>query len=185
MISTKLRSGPVTIPKKCQSADTGLFQLHASLSKTTVMMTRTLAHHPATCRTKAVFLSKTRMYQNIVTSRSSSSTALMLTGRLDLFSPPTHSWTTELQVSLMDSLTALTVLVTSVQAAQSRWSTQRLMIQTFVAILAQSTVNGLKVFTPVSTVIWALFKPCVSGKVFQPRLTQWTWVFLASALPMV
>ena len=71
--------------------DTGLSQLPVLPLKMTVMMIKTKAHRLVICRALEAYLLKTRTLLDIVVLKHFCSTALMLTGRLDLYFHPTLS----------------------------------------------------------------------------------------------
>lgn len=170
-ISIRLRSGQVTTPRKCQFVVTGLSQPQDSLSKTIAMMIKILALLPEICKTKAAFLSKIKMWPGIVVSKNFCSTELTLIGKSNLSFLHTHLWITGQQVFPMDSQIARTVLVHSVAAALSPWSSQKLTTPTFVDTPARSTDNGRRVYTQEFIVISVLSKLCEIGRVFLQRQT--------------
>lgn len=133
-------------------------------------MIRPLAPPPATCKTRAQCLSLRRMCPSIAVSNSCSSTALTPTGRSDLFSHLTLSWTTVPKVSLMAALTAQPALVTNATHAPCPWHTPRLTMLMFVDTPAKLTANGNKVCSLAFTEIMTSFSLCATGKVFPKSL---------------
>jgi len=142
----------------------GIFPLKDLWPRTIAMMIRILEVPLVICRIRVVFLLKRRMYQSTVVLKSNSSTELMETGRLRLFSPHTLSWMMELKVSPTVFLIALLALVTNATVAQRAWLTPKLMMPTHVVTTVKSTVNGSKEFTLVFTVTWILLMLCALGR---------------------
>lgn len=150
--STKLKSGPQTIPKKCLHADIGSSQPPVLPSKTIATTTKTPAAHQETCKIRVPCSCVRRTSPNIVALKNCSLTEPTLTGRSASCSAPTLLWITELWAAQMVFLTAKTASVPSALPATNPWDLARLTMKMFAVTLVRRTASGSKVSTLVCIV---------------------------------
>ena len=161
--STRSRSGKVPTRRSSPSAARGRSARKDSWRRTTATMTRTRDRALVTWETKAVFWLRKRMSASTVISRSSSSSALTVTGRSRPSSHLTRSLTMVPRASPTASLTARYARVTNATRATSLCHSKRPSMIAPVAMTAAPTVAGSLTPTLVFTVTRRSSTRCVAG----------------------